>query len=110
LIKNIENFNIFTINLKNLINSFGELNLTMAAGGSTNFSAVGLATASNLTVELIKRFISVQLREVSKRVDGLEEKLTSDANIVEDYNIEEEYETTLEVIKSSLKFTGQKLQ
>jgi len=61
-------------------------------------------------VELIKRFISVQLREVSKRVDGLEEKLTSDANIVEDYNIEEEYETTLEVIKSSLKFTGQKLQ
>jgi len=41
------------INLENLIDCFGELNLTMATGGSANFSAGGLATASTLTVELI---------------------------------------------------------
>jgi len=39
----------------------------MATGGSSNFSAVGLATDNNLTVELIIILINVQLTEVSKK-------------------------------------------
>jgi len=37
----------------------------MAAGGSANLYGGGLATASNLTVELINRLINVKLSEVS---------------------------------------------
>jgi len=104
-LKNKEN------NLKNVIDSFGELNLTMATGGSAYFSAGGLATASNLTVLLISRLINIQLNEVSKKIDGLKEKLATDANIVENYKIQKvdpnvKCETTLEVIKSLPKCTG----
>jgi len=53
--------------LKNLVDSFGKLSLTMTTGGSANFCAGGLATASNLTVELISRLINVQLRAVNKK-------------------------------------------
>jgi len=60
----------------------------MATGGSANFSDGGLSPASNLTVELINRLINIQLSEVSKKIDGLEEKLATDANIVEEYQIE----------------------
>jgi len=101
--------------LENLIDSFGRLNLTMATGGSAIFSAGGLATASNLTVELINKLTNIQLSEVSKKIDGLEEKLATDANIVEDYKIQEvdpnvKCETTLEVIKSLPKLTREPTQ
>jgi len=44
--------------------------------GSINFSADGLATASNLTVELIYILINVQLSDVSKKNIWLRRKVS----------------------------------
>jgi len=75
--------------LEDLINSFGELNLTMATGGSApNFSAGSIATAGGLTVELINRLINVQLNKGSRKIEGLEGRLATDAHTVEDYKIQ----------------------
>ncbi len=87
----------------------------MATGGSANFSAGSLVTSSNLTVELINRLISAQLGEVNKKIDGIELKIVSETNIVEDYKLQEvdpnvKCETTLEVIKSLPEFTGEPTQ
>jgi len=93
--------------LEDLINSFGELNLTMATGGSApNFSAGSITTAGGLTVELINRLINFQLNEVSRKIKGLEGRLATDANAVEDYKIQ----TIDPTIKKSLKFTGEPTQ
>jgi len=95
--------------LEDLINSFGEINLTMATGGSApNFSAGNIATAGGLTVELINRLINVQLNEVSRKIEGLDGKLATDANTVKDPTIK--CDTTIEVVKSLLKFTGEPTQ
>jgi len=91
-----------------LINSLGELNLTMATGGSApNFSAVSIATAGGLTVELTNRLINVQLNKVSRKI--------GDANTVEDYKIQTidptmKCDTTLEVVKSLPKFSEEPTQ
>jgi len=96
-----------------LINSFENLNLTMATGGSVpTLSAGGISSASNLTMELINRLINVQLSEVTKKIEGIEGQLTANRNKVEDYKIQTidrtiKCETTLEVIKSLPKFTGE---
>jgi len=76
----------------------------MATGGIANFSADGLATASNLTVELINTLINIQLSEVIKKIDGLEEKSNQEV----DPNIK--CKTTLKVIKLVPKFTGEPTQ
>jgi len=66
--------------------SFGVYNLIMATGGSApNFSAGSIATAGGLTVELIERLINFQLNEVSRKIEGLEGRLATNANTVEDY-------------------------
>jgi len=80
-----------------------------------NFSAGSIATAGGLTVELINRLINVQLNEVSWKIEGLEGKLATDANTVEDYKIQIidptiKCVTTLEVVKSLPKFTGEPTQ
>jgi len=54
-----------------LINSFGEINLKMASGGSAyTFSAGSIPTAGGLTVQLTNRLINVQLNEVSRKIEG----------------------------------------
>jgi len=61
----------------------------MATGGSApNFSAGSIATAGGSTVELINRLINVQLNEVSRKIEGLEGRLATDVNTVEDYKIQ----------------------
>jgi len=52
-----------------------------------------LAANSNLRVRFINRLVNVQLSEVSKKIDGLEEMLATDANAMEDYKIQEIYLT-----------------
>jgi len=85
----------------------------VATGGSApNFSAGSIAKSGDLTVELINRLINVQLNEVSRKIEGLEGKLATDENTVEDYNIQTidptiKCDTTLEVVKSLPKFTGE---
>jgi len=88
----------------------------MATGGSAPiFSAGNIATAGGLTVELINRLINVLLNEVSRKIEGLEGKLATDANTVEDYKIQTidptiKCDTTHEVVKSLPKFTGEPTQ
>jgi len=59
--------------------------------------------------------INVQLNEVSRKIEGLEGKLATDANPVEDYKIQTidptiKCDITLEVVKSLKKFTGEPTQ
>jgi len=66
-------------------------------------------------VELINRLINVQLNEVSRKIECLEGRLATDANTVEDYKIQTidltiKCDTTLEVLKSFPKFTGEPTQ
>jgi len=61
----------------------------MATGASApQFSAGCIATAGGLTVELINRLKNVQLNEVTWKIEGLEGRLATDANTVEDYKIQ----------------------
>jgi len=88
----------------------------MALGSlAPNFSAGSIATAGGLTVELINRLINVQLNEMSRKIEGLEGRLATDANTVEDYKIQTidptiKCDTALEVVKSLPKFTGEPTQ
>jgi len=80
-------------------------------GSGLNFTAVSIATAGSLTVELINRLINVQLNKVSRKIEGLKGKLATNANTVEDYKTQTidptiKCDTTLEVVKSLPKFTG----
>jgi len=59
--------------------------------------------------------INVNLNDVSRKIKGLEGKLATDANPVEDYKIQTidptiKCDTTLEVVKSLPKFTGEPTQ
>jgi len=91
-------------------NNFENFNLTMATGGSAPaFSADGISSATNLTMELINRLINVQLGEVAKKIEGIEGQLNASRNEVDDYKIHTidpniKWETTLGIVKSLPKF------
>jgi len=66
-------------------------------------------------VELINRLINVQLNEVSRKLEGLEGRLATNANTAKDYKIQTidpttKCDTTLEVVESLPKFTGEPTQ
>jgi len=66
-------------------------------------------------VELINRLINVKFNEVSRKIEGLKGRLATDANTVEDYQIQTtdptiKCDTTLVLVKSLPKFTGEPTQ
>jgi len=57
-------------------------------GSAPTFTAGGISSATNLTMELINRLINVQLGEGTKKIEGIEGQLNASRDVVEDYNIQ----------------------
>jgi len=72
-------------------------------GSAPTFTAGGISSATNLTMELINRLINDQLGEVTRKIKEIEGQLNGSRNIVEEYKIQTidptiKFKTTLEVV------------